>query len=82
MPDIATTPAPHLYTEIYEAPAPWRMLNGAPLTVQQLNVIIAMAYELGTFGEGDPPPFNPAYGKARAAFRTTHRLEHGLWIKN
>jgi hypothetical protein len=64
----------HQYGNIYDAPEAWRTLNGARLTLKQVNWITKRAQELGT-----KDTIN--VGAARAEFRESHVVKDNQWVQ-
>ena len=65
------------YKTIHEVPRGLRSLNGAPLTLQQINKVLSEA-ELAAKKDGSDFAFH--LGKAKQAFRDVHHLTpRGQW---
>ena len=81
-PEVAATSeetAP-VYADMFgenSPPAPFKMLRGARLSLDQINGIMADAYAHKiTSGDNVIPDF----GGARQRFIETHQLEKGFWV--
>jgi hypothetical protein len=72
------------YTELHQAPETLRRVDNVPLSIEQLNALLADAYEHGqTIDPVEPedePGFRPDIGAAKRHFRETHTVEGGLWV--
>ncbi len=67
----------YTYTTITDVPHAWRKLEGAPLSLEQINRIYGTrAAELAEEKGLD----NPDYGTAKVEFRETHEIRDGLWV--
>jgi len=62
-----------IYSDVNDAPKPWRSIGGVRLSVEQLNGIMKRSVELGSDTE-------PDYTSAREEFRNSNKVMDGLWV--
>ncbi len=80
--ETVNTEQPAVYTDIYQAPKHWRLHRGARLSVDQINEIIADAYDNMLSAEPDVRETAiPDFGGARARFEEKHSIENGFWVE-
>lgn len=65
-------PQAYTYTDVYQAPEGLRNLNCVPLALDQINALVARAYELD-------PQFAVGLGLAKAEFRAQHVILNSQW---
>lgn len=68
----ASLPKP--YQSLDDVPLLWRSLENIPLSLEQVNEVVANAV-------GSAKGGLPDYGGARASFRLAHRVEGNVWVK-
>jgi hypothetical protein len=73
----------YVYHDINEVPIKWRTLKSARLSLQQINDIMADAYDhtLATQTDEGQTIKIPDFGGARQRFTETHEIEEGFWVK-
>lgn len=79
---VQTDEKPHVFTDIYEAPANLRMYRSARLSLQQINDLVADAYANKLpVEEGVRDTILPDIGGAKQRFEATHKVKSGFWVK-
>jgi hypothetical protein len=69
------------WTDLNAVPAPFRKLNGARLSLEQINCLATRAVELGGIRDnGFGEVFEPSEGAARVEFMAIHKIEAGVWV--
>lgn len=67
-----------MYKTIHEVPRGLRFVNGAPLTLAQINELVADAAHNA---KEDGSDFAANMGQARQRFRDAHDMRNGHWTK-
>jgi hypothetical protein len=66
-----------MYKSIHEVPRGLRTVNGAQLTLAQINKLLE---EVHSAAKGDGSDFAKLMGAARQKFRDSHVMAKGLWV--
>lgn len=66
------------YKTIHEVPRGLRYVNGAPLTLAQINAIVGNATNVA---KQDGSDFAAQLGMAKQKFRDAHEMRDGHWTK-
>lgn len=65
------------YKTIHEVPRGLRFVNGAPLTLAQINAMVESANKSA---KADGSDFAQQLGVAKQAFRDQHKMVEGHWV--
>jgi hypothetical protein len=78
---IQTDEQPHVFEDVYQAPAHMRIFRGARLNLKQINDMIADAYANKLpIEEGVRDTIIPDFGGARNRFEAAHKIQKGFWV--